>query len=139
MSCIQLARGWWDGLLSSKAATMDMSIRCSSKQAVARLHTGSPIARDPTPRESYRQRAVCGWARSKGLRREQGEIAAVILEPMSNAGLFRARLSRGTPGCLRTAEGSLLIFDEVMTGFRVAPGGAQELYRIMPDLTALGK
>src|SRR4029077_10399828 len=38
-----------------------------------------------------------------------------------------------------TKHGALLIFDEVMTGFRVARGGAQELYRIKPDLTALGK
>jgi glutamate-1-semialdehyde 2,1-aminomutase len=38
-----------------------------------------------------------------------------------------------------TKQGALLIFDEVMTGFRVARGGAQELYKIKPDLTALGK
>ena len=49
------------------------------------------------------------------------------------------------PGFLETLReqtelhGSVLIFDEVMTGFRVAPGGAQELYGIMPDLTTLGK
>ena len=36
-------------------------------------------------------------------------------------------------------EGMLLIFDEVMTGFRLAPGGAQELYGVKPDLTCLGK
>ncbi|MGH8164489.1 MAG: aminotransferase class III-fold pyridoxal phosphate-dependent enzyme, partial [Rhodanobacteraceae bacterium] len=40
---------------------------------------------------------------------------------------------------LCTQYGALLIFDEVMTGFRVAPGGAQELYGIAPDLTTLGK
>ena len=42
-------------------------------------------------------------------------------------------------GELCDTEGSVLIFDEVMTGFRVAPGGAQELYGVLPDLTALGK
>jgi glutamate-1-semialdehyde 2,1-aminomutase len=69
------------------------------------------------------------------------EIAAIILEPVpANAGLYLPE-----PGFLEhlralcDAEGSLLIFDEVMTGFRVAPGGAQELYGVMPDLTALGK
>ncbi len=69
------------------------------------------------------------------------EIAAVILEPIpANAGLYLAR-----PGFLETlrelctAHGALLIFDEVMSGFRVAKGGAQELYGITPDLTALGK
>ena len=73
--------------------------------------------------------------------REGGEIAAVILEPIpANAGLYFAR-----PGFLEllrelcTQHGALLIFDEVMTGFRVAKGGAQELYGITPDLTALGK
>ena len=49
------------------------------------------------------------------------------------------------PGFLETLRevcdeaGSLLIFDEVMTGFRVALGGAQSLYKIRPDLTTLGK
>src|SRR5207245_7062466 len=38
-----------------------------------------------------------------------------------------------------TRNGALLIFDEVITGFRVARGGAQEIYKITPDLTALGK
>ena len=69
------------------------------------------------------------------------DIAAVILEPIpANAGLFFP--DEGFLELLRelTNEyGSLLIFDEVMTGFRVAKGGAQELYGIMPDLTALGK
>ena len=40
---------------------------------------------------------------------------------------------------LCTEHGILLVFDEVMTGFRLAPGGAQELYQVMPDMTALGK
>src|SRR5205085_3807270 len=40
---------------------------------------------------------------------------------------------------LTTEHGALLIFDEVMTGFRVAHGGAQQLYGIQPDLTTLGK
>ena len=65
----------------------------------------------------------------------------MILEPIpANAGLFFPE--EGFLELLRelTNEyGSLLIFDEVMTGFRVAKGGAQELYGIMPDLTALGK
>src|SRR6267142_201138 len=71
----------------------------------------------------------------------RNEIAAIILEPVpANAGLYLPE-----PGFLEElralcdAEGSVLIFDEVMTGFRVAPGGAQELYDVMPDLTALGK
>ncbi len=68
-------------------------------------------------------------------------IAAVILEPIpANAGLYLPRenfLEELREEC--TQNGALLIFDEVMTGFRVARGGAQELFGIQPDLTALGK
>jgi glutamate-1-semialdehyde 2,1-aminomutase len=70
-----------------------------------------------------------------------GEIAAVIIEPVpGNAGLYVPR-----PGYLEslrqiTAEqGTVLIFDEVMTGFRLAPGGAQERFGIRPDLSCFGK
>ena len=71
----------------------------------------------------------------------RGEIAAVIIEPVpGNAGLYLPR-----PGYLEflrkiTAEhGAVLIFDEVMTGFRLAPGGAQERFGIKPDLSCFGK
>jgi glutamate-1-semialdehyde 2,1-aminomutase len=70
-----------------------------------------------------------------------GQIAGVILEPYpANVGLILP-----APGYLAglrercTKAGALLIFDEVMTGFRVAPGGVQEITGIKPDLTALGK
>ena len=72
---------------------------------------------------------------------QKNEIAAVILEPIpANAGLYFPRedfLSILREECTR--HGALLIFDEVMTGFRVARGGAQQIYGIVPDLTALGK
>lgn len=71
----------------------------------------------------------------------RGEVAAVILEPiMGNMGLIPPQ-----PGFLQglrqltEEEGILLIFDEVISGFRAARGGAQELYGIRPDLTCLGK
>ena len=77
----------------------------------------------------------------RAFQQNSGEIAAVILEPIpANAGLYFAKenfLQALRDECTR--EGALLIFDEVMTGFRVARGGAQELYNITPDLTALGK
>jgi len=74
--------------------------------------------------------------------REKGnEIAAVIVEPIAgNMGCVPP-----VPGFLQglrdacDSHGSLLIFDEVMTGFRVAKGGAQSVYNIRPDLTTLGK
>ncbi|MGO8765957.1 MAG: glutamate-1-semialdehyde 2,1-aminomutase [Limisphaerales bacterium] len=68
-------------------------------------------------------------------------IAAIIVEPVpGNAGLFLPR--EGYLEFLReitAAHGALLIFDEVMTGFRLARGGAQERFHISPDLTCLGK
>lgn len=71
----------------------------------------------------------------------RGEVAAVIVEPVvGNMGCVPP--AEGFLQGLRdlcTKEGALLIFDEVMTGFRLAAGGAQELYGIVPDLTTLGK
>jgi len=75
------------------------------------------------------------------MNRWPGQIAAIIVEPVAgNMGVvpplpgFLARLRQ-----LTKDDGSLLIFDEVITGFRVARGGAQELYGVAPDLTCLGK
>jgi glutamate-1-semialdehyde 2,1-aminomutase len=72
---------------------------------------------------------------------EHDDIAAVIVEPVAgNMGLVLPQ-----PGFLEglreltSSHGALLVFDEVMTGFRVHPGGAQALYGITPDLTTLGK
>ncbi len=78
----------------------------------------------------------------KSLMNQKGDkIACIIVEPVAgNMGCVPPE-----PGFLETLRsetqkhGALLIFDEVMTGFRVAYGGAQELYSIMPDITCLGK
>lgn len=70
-----------------------------------------------------------------------GEVAAMIVEPVAgNMGVISP--ADGYLEGLRAithAHGALLIFDEVMTGFRVHPGGAQSLYGVTPDLTTLGK
>ncbi|MDP6073354.1 MAG: aminotransferase class III-fold pyridoxal phosphate-dependent enzyme, partial [SAR202 cluster bacterium] len=70
-----------------------------------------------------------------------GRIAAVIVEPVAaNMGVVPP-----APGFLQvlrditSRNGALLIFDEVITGFRVADGGAQALYGVEPDITCLGK
>ena len=69
------------------------------------------------------------------------EVACVIVEPVAG----NMNCIPPAPGFLEalrdlcTKHGAVLIFDEVMTGFRVSRGGAQELYRIRPDLTTLGK
>jgi len=71
----------------------------------------------------------------------KGQIAGIIVEPVpGNAGLYLPK-----PGYLEflrqitATDGALLIFDEVMTGFRLARGGAQERFGISPDLTCFGK
>lgn len=77
----------------------------------------------------------------EAFRRHGPDLAAVLVEPVAgNMGVvppihgFLEGLRRITK-----AAGSLLVFDEVITGFRVAPGGAQALYGVTPDLTCLGK
>ena len=74
-------------------------------------------------------------------RRRGAEIAAVIVEPyVGNAGFIAPEPGfHATLRALCDAAGALLIFDEVMTGFRVAPGGAQARLGVRPDLTTLGK
>ncbi|MHB8654876.1 MAG: glutamate-1-semialdehyde 2,1-aminomutase [Terriglobia bacterium] len=73
--------------------------------------------------------------------KQRNELAAVIVEPVvGNMGCVSPRA--GFLEKLRTLtaeQGTVLIFDEVMTGFRVARGGAQQLFAITPDLTTLGK
>src|SRR6202012_2133833 len=71
----------------------------------------------------------------------KNEIAGIIVEPVpGNAGLYLPR-----PGYLEflreitQTNGALLIFDEVMTGFRLAKGGAQERFRLKPDVSCFGK
>jgi len=77
----------------------------------------------------------------KAMKKHGRKIACIIVEPVAgNMGLVPP--ADGFLEALREVtekSGSLLIFDEVMTGFRVAYGGAQALYKIMPDLTCLGK
>jgi glutamate-1-semialdehyde 2,1-aminomutase len=66
-----------------------------------------------------------------------GQVAAIVMEPVN--------IVMPAPGYLEAvrdlteAQGALLIFDEMVTAFRLAPGGAQELFGVTPDLTALGK
>ena len=96
------------------------------------------------PRELAEQTITLPYNNADLLRRafaDHSDIAAVIIEPIvGNMGCVPP-----SPGYLQAvrevtkAHGALLIFDEVMTGFRVARGGAQQLYGITPDITTLGK
>ena len=78
---------------------------------------------------------------TRAVERHGDTLAAIVVEPVAgNMGVVPAG-----PGfleglrALADASGALLVFDEVITGFRVARGGAQELYGVVPDLTLLGK
>jgi glutamate-1-semialdehyde 2,1-aminomutase len=96
---------------------------------------------DGAPRHAY----VVSWndanALSEALERMSGSVAAVVMEPiMGNASVIPPR-----PGYLAAVRhvtrqhGALLILDEVITGMRVAAGGAQQLYGVTPDITVLSK
>ena len=146
MSCIRLARaftgrdkiikfdgcyhGHADALLvkaGSGALTHGQPSSEGVSQAFAELTISLPFNSTDLVRKAFRE--------------NKNQIAAVILEPIpANAGLYFPQenfLSILREECAR--HDALLIFDEVMTGFRVARGGAQEIYGIKPDLTALGK
>jgi glutamate-1-semialdehyde 2,1-aminomutase len=99
------------------------------------------IGMSGAPRDAY----VVSWndaaALSEVLERMAGSVAAVVMEPvMGNAAVIPP-----LPGYLAAVRemtrqhGTLLIFDEVITGFRVAAGGAQQLYGTTPDITVLSK
>jgi glutamate-1-semialdehyde 2,1-aminomutase len=78
---------------------------------------------------------------ARSLEQWQRQVAAVLVEPVAgNMGVVPPAegFLRGLRK-LTQEDGALLIFDEVITGFRVAPGGAQQLYGVTPDLTCLGK
>jgi glutamate-1-semialdehyde 2,1-aminomutase len=104
--------------------------------------TGTGPATGGQDPEAARSTVVCPWNDIESLRRHLGpDVAAVIMEPIAvNGGCVLA-----SPGYLETAKelisraGAVLIFDEVITGYRVALGGAQEYLGVTPDLTVLGK
>ncbi len=146
MSCIRLARaftgrdriikfdgcyhGHVDGLLvktGSGALTHGQPDSAGVPKAFADLTISLPFNNADVARKAFAE--------------NKGKIAAVIVEPVpANAGLYLPSddfLSMLRNEC--ASNGALLIFDEVITGFRLARGGAQEIYGVKPDLTALGK
>jgi glutamate-1-semialdehyde 2,1-aminomutase len=146
MSAIRLARGFTgreriikfdgcyhghgDSLLvraGSGVATFGLPDSPGVPQGLAELTTVLPYNDEGAVKNEFEKRGK--------------EIAGVIVEPIAgNMGCVAPR--HGYLELLRDITkraGTVLIFDEVMTGFRVALGGAQQLYRVAPDLTTLGK
>jgi glutamate-1-semialdehyde 2,1-aminomutase len=146
MSAIRLARGFTG---RSRIIKFEGCYHGHADSLLVKAGSGALTFGQPSsagvPAETAAHTLVLDYNDPAGLEaafaREGGEIAAVIVEPVAgNMNLVAPR-----PGFLEllrqlcTQHGAVLIFDEVMTGFRVAPGGAQGLYGIRPDLTTLGK
>jgi glutamate-1-semialdehyde 2,1-aminomutase len=146
MSAIRLARGFTG---RSRIIKFEGCYHGHADSLLVKAGSGALTFGQPSsagvPAETAAHTLVLDYNDAAGVEaafsREGGEIAAVIVEPVAgNMNLVPPR-----PGFLEmlrelcTRHGAVLIFDEVMTGFRVALGGAQALYGIKPDLTTLGK
>ena len=127
--------GWFDNVLWSNKPTLQHAGRRDNPNLVAwtdgqDTHSGDSVV-------------VLPWNDIELLdkRLSKGDVAAVIMEPaMCNSGGISPRhdyLKKAKLLCKN--NGTLLIFDETITGFRFAPGGAQEYYNIYPDITILAK
>jgi glutamate-1-semialdehyde 2,1-aminomutase len=146
MSALRLARGFtkrrkilkFEGCYHGHAD----SLLVAAGSGVATLGIpGSPGVTEGTTADTLTAPFNSPAAVEEVLKIHGADLAAVIVEPVAgNMGCVAP--ARGYLEALRalTKEcGALLVFDEVMTGFRVARGGAQQLYGITPDLTCLGK
>jgi glutamate-1-semialdehyde 2,1-aminomutase len=146
MSALRLARAdtGRDGIVKFAGCYHGHADALLVRAGSGALTLGAPDS-PGVPAAVARMTQVTSFNDSEGVRallRDRGdEIAAVIVEPVAgNMGVVPPE-----PGFLETLRdetrlaGSLLIFDEVMTGFRVGPAGAEERYGVEPDLTCLGK
>ncbi|MGO9444417.1 MAG: glutamate-1-semialdehyde 2,1-aminomutase [Thiobacillaceae bacterium] len=146
MSAIRLARGFTG---RSKIIKFEGCYHGHADFLLVKAGSGALTFGNPTsagvPPEVAAQTLVLDYNDLSGIERTfekiGSEIAAVIVEPIAG----NMNLVQPSPGFLEglralcTRHGAVLIFDEVMTGFRVGPQGAQGLYGILPDLTTLGK
>ena len=146
MSAIRLARGFTgrDKIIKFSGCYHGHSDSLLIKAGSGALTHGNPDSAG-VPASFARETIVLPYndasAVEAAFATHSGAIACVILEPyIGNVGFIMP--DRGYLQALReitTRHGAVLIFDEVMTGFRLARGGVQELERIRPDLTTLGK
>ncbi len=146
MSAIRLARGYTG---RDKILKFDGCYHGHADSLLVKAGSGAATYGVPTspgvPDDFAKYTLTAAYNDLDGVRRimaaNQGEVACIIIEPIAgNMGLVPPQ-----PGFLEglrelcTEEGTLLVIDEVMTGFRVAFGGAQELYGVRGDLVTLGK
>jgi glutamate-1-semialdehyde 2,1-aminomutase len=146
MSAIRLARGYTgrDKIVKFEGCYHGHSDSLLVKAGSGMLTLGVPSS-PGVPKGLADHTMTLGYNDVEGVREAfrlaGGEIACVIVEPIAG----NMNCIPPVPGFLETLReectkhGAVLIFDEVMTGFRVALGGAQQLYGITPDLTTLGK
>ena len=146
MSAIRLARGFTgrDKIVKFEGCYHGHSDSLLMKAGSGALTLGVPTS-PGVPKELAAHTITLAYNDTEQFRQAFAEIgpqvACVIVEPVAG----NMNCIPPVPGFLEalreecTRHGSVLIFDEVMTGFRVARGGAQELYGIKPDLTTLGK
>jgi len=146
MSAIRVARGYTgrDKFIKMEGhyhGHGDSFLISAGSGAITMGHPDSPGVTEGTAKDTLLAPYNDLEAIERLVEANRGEIAALILEPVAgNMGL-----TLPLPGYLSglreicTREGIVLIFDEVMTGFRLAKGGAQELFGVTPDMTTLGK
>ena len=150
MSAIRLARGAaGDGKGRRKLIKFEGCYHGHADSLLVKAGSGLLTFGTPSsagvPAEITQHTLVLDYNDSQGLeeafKQHGDDIACVMVEPVAG----NMNLVRATPEFLRTMRalcskyGALLAFDEVMTGFRVALGGAQALYDVTPDVTVLGK
>ncbi len=127
--------GWADNILWSNAPALDSAGPEDAPEAVPGSAGQDPLAGANV--------VVLSWNRPELVaeRLKQGDVAAVIMEPaMCNVGgvwPLPGYLEAVREAC--TASGTVLIFDEVVTGFRIAAGGAQQRFGVTPDLATFAK
>ncbi|MDY7577949.1 glutamate-1-semialdehyde 2,1-aminomutase [Herbaspirillum sp. RTI4] len=146
MSALRLARGATgrDKIIKFEGCYHGHADSLLVKAGSGLLTFGNPTSAG-VPADFVKHTLVLDYNNSEQLeeafRTSGDEIACVIVEPVAgNMNLVRGNAEfLHTMRRLCTKHGAILIFDEVMSGFRVALGGAQALYGITPDLTALGK
>jgi glutamate-1-semialdehyde 2,1-aminomutase len=146
MSAIRVARGYTgrDKFIKMEGhyhGHGDSFLIAAGSGAITMGHPDSPGVTEGTAKDTLLAPFNDLAAIEQLVKANPGQIAALILEPVAgNMGLTLPQ-----PGYLKglreicIREGIVLIFDEVMTGFRLAKGGAQELFGVTPDLTTLGK